>query len=179
MIFYQASEDYDWNQCVLQYIFTDVGCSLNWFANFSFPPCTSRQQIHQLMKHFKRAKRMSMPKLSRIYGCYSKCSKRHFTLLEVKETDLLWETDWVSEVFIGLGSTTFEQRFEYYIYDLVKRSYKRILFINFIQGDLLGDIGGYLGMFLGWSCLSVLTNFIVVSLNLKSKLCLRTKSGVE
>ena len=46
--------------------------------------------------------------------------KSAFTLVEVKETDLLWETDWVSEVFIGLGSTTFEQRFEYYIYDLVK-----------------------------------------------------------
>ena len=117
-------EDYDWNNCVLEYIFKEVGCSLNWFTNFSFPACTSRQQIDQLMNHFKKVKRMPMPRLSLKSGCYSKCSKRHFTLLEVKETDLHWESDWVSEVIIGLGSTTFEKRFEYYIYDLVRHFIK-------------------------------------------------------
>ena len=28
--------------------------------------------------------------------------------------------------------------------------------VSCVQGDMLADIGGYLGMFLGWSCLSVL-----------------------
>ena len=173
----EASEDYDWNNCVLHYVFKKVGCSLNWFVDFSLPNCTSRQQIQELMSHFKKIKRMPMPKLSQKSGCYSRCSKRRFTILEVKETDLVWETDWVSEVVIGLGFATFEKRTEYYIYDLVKGAYnvERILINDFMQGDLLGDIGGYLGMFLGWSCLSVLTNFMLVSVNLKSKLCLKTK----
>ena len=115
----KASEDYDWNHCVLQYIFRKVGCSLNWYVNFSFPSCTSREQIHQVMLQFKKVKRMPMPKLSEKSGCYFKCSNRHFTLLEVKQTDLLWESEWVSEVSIGLGSTTFEKSFEYYVYDMV------------------------------------------------------------
>ena len=118
----EASEDYDWNNCVLHYVFKKVGCSLNWFVDFSLPNCTSRQQIQELMSHFKKIKRMPMPKLSQKSGCYSRCSKRRFTILEVKETDLVWETDWVSEVVIGLGSATFEKRTEYYIYDLVKGS---------------------------------------------------------
>ena len=52
----------------------------------------------------------------------------------MKETDLVWETDWVSEVVIGLGSATFEKRTEYYIYDLVKGAYnvERILINDFI-----------------------------------------------
>ena len=39
--------------------------------------------------------------------------------MEVKETEILWETDWVSEVIIQLGSPKFEQRREYYTYDEV------------------------------------------------------------
>ena len=31
--------------------------------------------------------------------------------------------------------------------------------INIVQGDMLADIGGYLGMFLGWSCISVMIRF--------------------
>lgn len=123
-LFFKASEDYDWNHCVLQHIFSTVGCSLNWFGNFSLTPCTSREQIHKLMLQFKKVKRMAIPKLSQHSGCYPKCSNRHFTLVEVKETDLLWESEWVSEVSISLGSIVFEKRFEYYIYDMVNMSYR-------------------------------------------------------
>ena len=31
--------------------------------------------------------------------------------------------------------------------------------INIVQGDMLADIGGYLGMFLGWSFLSIAVKF--------------------
>ena len=59
-----------------------------------------------------------MPRLIEKTGCYLKCTKKKFSL-EIKESDLLWETDWVSEVIIGLGSPTIERKIEYYSYDLV------------------------------------------------------------
>ena len=59
-----------------------------------------------------------MPKLIMMTGCHLKCTERQFSL-EIKEADLNWETDWVSEVIIGLGAPTSEKRIEYYTYDLV------------------------------------------------------------
>ena len=62
-----------------------------------------------------------MPKLIARTGCHLKCTERQFSL-EIKEADLNWETDWVSEVIIGLGAPTSEKRIEYYTYDLVRRA---------------------------------------------------------
>ena len=46
----------------------------------------------------------------------------------------------MSEVFILPNGAFEEENIEYLVYDV---------------GDMLGDLGGYLGLFLGWSLLSV------------------------
>ena len=46
----------------------------------------------------------------------------------------------MSEVFIQKRGPFEEENIEYPVYDV---------------GDMLGDLGGYLGLFLGWSLLSV------------------------
>ena len=50
-----------------------------------------------------------------------------------------WNKNWTSEVFIEPSDDVEESR-EYYVYDL---------------NDLVGSVGGYLGLFLGWSLLGV------------------------
>ena len=72
-----------------------------------------------------------MPKLIARTGCHLKCTERQFSL-EIKEADLNWETDWVSEVIIGLGAPTSEKRIEYYTYDLVRRACICVLCIFYI-----------------------------------------------
>ena len=47
-----------------------------------------------------------------------------------------WASNWTSSVFIQPKSSLIEYSVEYLSYDL---------------NDLIGDIGGYLGLFLGWS----------------------------
>ena len=57
-------------------------------------------------------------------------------VIEIRETEILWETDWVSEVIIQLGSPKFEQRREYYTYDEVNlSSFIRDLQLCKLQGD--------------------------------------------
>ena len=39
------AEDYDWNACVLDYIFSETGCALNWFVATSFPSCKHLREL--------------------------------------------------------------------------------------------------------------------------------------
>ena len=54
--------------------------------------------------------------------------------------NLDYKKDWLSEIYFQAASNTIEIRNEYYSYDIY---------------DLLGDVGGYLGLFLGWSLLEI------------------------
>ena len=97
--------------------------------------------------------------LLRKTGCHLKCSTQQYKVIKTTQTEMKWINDWVSEVFLDIYSVTMERRKEYYTYDLV-------MIINYYHGgriyvifqnDLVGGIGGYMGMFLGWSFLSILT----------------------
>ena len=59
-----------------------------------------------------------------------------------------WRKDWISEVYIEAGSNAEDIKREYYTYEVT---------------DLLGDVGGYLGLFLGWSLLDLTLNIFNTS----------------
>ena len=62
-----------------------------------------------------------------------------------------------SKVFIHLD-TTYEKKTEYYTYD---------------KEDLLADVGGFLGMFLGWSFLTII--LAALQYTRSGVLCLKRK----
>ena len=64
------------------------------------------------------------------------------------DTELYWERDWLSEVYIQAKTSSVTQTTEYFVYD---------------SSDLIGDIGGYLGLFLGWSLLSIFSSVLQLS----------------
>ena len=51
----------------------------------------------------------------------------------------------MSEIYIEAGSKGEDIKSEYYTYEIT---------------DLLGDVGGYMGMFLGWSLLGIIKKII-------------------
>ena len=51
-----------------------------------------------------------------------------------------WRRNWISSFFIRPDCPSHEKSVEYLSYDLQ---------------DLVGDVGGYLGLFLGWSLMSI------------------------
>ena len=54
-------------------------------------------------------------------------------------TNIDWKKDWMSEVYIQSNGIK-EVSKEYYTYEF---------------SDLVGDVGGFLGLFLGWSLLGL------------------------
>ena len=57
-------------------------------------------------------------------------------LVETQSSSLDWPANWTAAVYIQPKSSLLEHSVEYLSYD---------------PNDLTGDIGGYLGLFLGWS----------------------------
>ena len=51
-----------------------------------------------------------------------------------------WTKDWISEVYIEAAQGGLIETREYLTYDVT---------------DIIGDVGGYLGLFLGWSLLGI------------------------
>ena len=70
--------------------------------------------------------------------------------------------DWISTFYISTKTTTNPKSVETYSYD-EQVNIKTQINVNFIfqffcaLQDLIGAIGGYLGLFLGWSALSLVT----------------------
>ena len=64
-----------------------------------------------------------------------------------------WTKNWMSEVYIEAAGDVEETR-EHLTYDYT---------------DLIGDIGGYLGLFLGWSLLGLTVQLFSVALDIFSR----------
>ena len=57
-------------------------------------------------------------------------------IVETSSTRIAWPANWTAAVYLQPKSSLLEHSVEYLSYD---------------PNDLIGDIGGYLGLFLGWS----------------------------
>ena len=148
--------NYDWTKCIFNVGAKFVGCSLNWFRNDSnYQSCTTVKQMKKMQEFFKSMKLM---KSLESFDCLFPCSRKHYKIKEIVQLPITWVTPWVSEVKIDLSELVYEKKKEYFVYDQVKEvcTDEQIDKKFYLQGDLLGDIGGYLGFFLGWSCLSIL-----------------------
>jgi hypothetical protein len=133
-------ESYSLTKCLKDYIMKEVGCSLNWFQNHGDPTCSSKLDILETQTILEWFQMSSWENLTAITGCFLKCEKSTYEMTVVSNQKVIWETEWISEVFIQPSSSSREEIIEYLSYDL---------------GDIVGDLGGYLGLFLGWSLLSV------------------------
>ena len=74
---------------------------------------------------------------------------------ELENTD--WMQDWTSEVHIEAATGGVIERREYLTYDIT---------------DLIADLGGYLGLFLGWSLLGItvyFSNVLIIAKNILFK----------
>ena len=137
-------ENYSFTRCLQDFIAKTVGCSLNWFQMSMHPKCSTKEELIETKKIMDWIKSSPGKNVSYISGCFQKCKSLEYDISEVSEEKIVWERDWISEVFINTNSAKEIQVIEFISYDL---------------WNMIGDCGGYLGLFLGWSLLSILFYF--------------------
>ena len=114
--------------------------SESWTTNNVGPTCSSKHDILETQKILEWFQISSWENLTAVTGCFLKCQKSKYEIAVESDKKILWEIEWISEIVIQPSSSSREEVIEYLSYDL---------------GDIIGDLGGYLGLFLGWSLLSV------------------------
>ena len=92
-------------------------------------------------------------------GCIQKCSYIKYEIVKVNEQKITWNTTkWLSEFYVYTDSDNLEERYALLQYKLVKNIIVgtfRTQYYSYDIRDLIGAVGGYFGLFLGWSFLSM------------------------
>ena len=155
-----SEQNYSFTECLRSYAETESQCALDVsFSNISRN--RERCPTENLMKLFNILlwiKKVSWQDLTKTTGCIPKCfiRKYHFELLSSESVK--WSKHWISSFYLSAETTNREIAIESYSYDVQVQFERKIFYtLSKLWQDLIGGIGGYLGLFLGWSCSSIIT----------------------
>ena len=154
----ESNEQYSYNACLRNYVQRSTNCSIDVFSNKY--NCTS-EGLANLFVTLDKLKLFTKRTTARITGCLPKCTSNKYSFTLSKEEDsTLWRKDWISSFYLSSKTTretTVEQKYSY------DEQVSKIICHNpepdndLPFQDLIGAVGGYLGLFLGWSVMSIVT----------------------
>ena len=132
-------DDYSFTKCVQKFAIEKTNCNIDYFAvgEDQEGSCSTEN----FLKYFKLLIRIKQSGLSDVIkesGCHPKCKISQYSY-ETIEKKSYWTPNWTAEIYIQPKSSIIEYSVEYYTFD---------------QSDLIANIGGNLGLFLGWSFLT-------------------------
>ena len=137
----ERSETFMFTDCVSRYITTTVGCKADWIsasADQNMKACSQSTEIQKYKEIMINLKEKTFGQLSKITKCFPKCSTTAYSFYLKEEKEENWTRNWTSAFFLHSSSSSPLRSSEY---------------ITFDSHQLMSDIGGYLGLFLGWSIL--------------------------
>jgi len=130
--------------CVLAWVGRQAGCNLDWFSPSplaSLPTCTELEDITNYQEALNMALLARWLQLSEMTGCVPRCAVRSFSLVEKSMESATWARNWSSSFYLDVKTSSFIHQSEFFAFD---------------EGELASGLGGFMGIFLGWSFLSVL-----------------------
>ena len=142
-----SDPEYSFNSCVMSYIAKLTVCTLDFFdfpKGFNFPPCSTREQLLRYEEEMVRLIAAPWRNLTAESGCYTSCTVKKFQLTKTKEELVTWKRTWSSAFYMTAESTLVRKEEEFLVFD---------------KSDLINGIGGAMGLFLGWSLLSLIQKF--------------------
>ena len=134
--------DYSFTACLYDYVQTVTNCTIDWSNGTTDPSLCpldfNLQEYHNILYDLFQLR--SLKKIIKTTGCLPKCKYTKYEYEEQANEKVNWKTEWISSFYIGTKYTSYESVVEYYVFG---------------AEDLLADFGSYLGLFLGWSLLSI------------------------
>ena len=132
--------NYSFTKCVQDYLEKITDCYIDWFTDNTKEKCKSKNLLEYYTLLYK-IKQFPSKNLFQKSGCYPKCTFIEYEYEIKAKNKVDWATNWTSSFYLAPKTSSYMQSIEYYSYD---------------SNDLLGDVGGYLGLFLGWSLFSII-----------------------
>ncbi len=136
------NEEYSFTKCLRDFAVRKSNCSISILKGGQEKEECSIEAFENYFSLLTKLRTEQIGKIKKESGCYSKCKVRVFSYS--KRENWISETKWISEAFLQPKSSVVEYLVEYY---------------NFDFQDLISSIGGYVGLFLGWSVLSLVEIF--------------------
>ena len=95
--------DFRYTKCIEDFVSTMVGCSLHWFRNSTGKKCRVTEDISETQSHYQKIRHNSYEKIStNLTKCYQKCDQTVYEIEKLSEEDIVWKTDWISEVKLSM-----------------------------------------------------------------------------
>ena len=141
-----ASKDTRFNTsaCIASFIEKRIGCNpmVQGSQYSSRGPCTTRQQLQGLQNMTRVFEEADGNTILDVTGCLSSCEKDHFTIDEepLKCYTTFGATDDKYKLTFKILDRSFKEEEQYLIYD---------------TGSFIADVGGYMGLLLGCSLMSL------------------------
>ena len=135
--------------CIAKFIEDKMGCSVNiqGISSTERPPCLSAEKFVEFTSLSRQFQYADASVIYNITGCLSSCEKDKFKVTMTDKTEVAWDYKWSKEglsyltLYINMHESSYIEEEEYFIYD----------FDTFIA-----DVGGYMGLLLGSSIISLL-----------------------
>ena len=134
---------YSLTDCISNYIIKKVGCKASWIsqsADQKVKECTKATEIQGYKEIMINLKEKALTELSTTTRCYPKCEITSYSFFESEKKEVKFPQQWASSFFLHSSNSPQMKSSEQYIYTFPR---------------LTSDIGGYLGLFLGWSILFI------------------------
>ena len=144
--------------CIIEYIQAKIGCSANiqGIQPSHAPPCETKQQFKDYVKLSKKLQYADEAKVYGITGCLSSCEKDKFEIALTDRHDVTRKSKRYQKIynvsvgpdkgintldlFISIHDSSYTEEEQYYIYD---------------WNSFVADVGGYMGLIIGCSFLSL------------------------
>ena len=150
-------QDFNFSNCVKEKVEACVGCSLPWQKYGKFDTCRTVDQFKKYQELNFQVNYMNPQEVSKKFGCQFPCQYNEFKLVEEVPRTLAKKT---LNLTFSLINNEFLVKKEIEMYGLT---------------SLVGDIGGSLGLFLGFSLVMVWDAILHVAMMFKEKIFIRNK----
>ena len=132
--------DVDMNNCIQQYIETKIECQLPWHTHkTTMAKCIETGQYRDFLKSYEEIAGLSGFSIAKKTGCLPSCKMNEFSV-NIKDRVFMAEEEWL---------------FSGYFYYPGGQYTKKLYNLTYDFTSYIADAGGLIGLFLGYSMLSV------------------------
>ena len=135
------------NTCIQHHIEKKMACQLPWHNESTiYPRCTRPEQYDKFISLYNDITGKQEAQIAEITGCLPSCQREEFEMKLINRM--------IEPLVDG------KRQISGYFYYPTRRYKEKYHFYAYTIGDFLADMGGYVGLLLGYSALTCYDSFI-------------------